>query len=40
MHTTVLYVKGTSDKIADIYRRPELQPVFQQKTTLRVYSQE
>jgi len=29
------YVKRTSDKIADICRKAEVQPVFQQKTTLR-----
>ena len=29
------YVKGTSDKIADICRKAGVQPVFQQKTTLR-----
>ena len=27
------YVKGTSDKIADIYKKAGVQPVFQQKTT-------
>ena len=32
---TLLYVKGTSDKIADICRKAGVQPVFQQKPTLR-----
>ena len=31
----LLYVKGTSDKIADICRKSGVQPLLQQKTTLR-----